>query len=105
MTHLLLFKNCGCQNYSFATLLDSSPQEQSTKVLLHGARADVELGRDFLVAAALHQQLQYILIAARDFDLFQVQHASLLERLRYQVARSIIYEARSSPKLLSRAQL
>src|SRR6266568_5241813 len=80
MSELLLFKNCGGQNDAFAPLLDSRTQKQRAQVLLHGAWADVEFRRDFLIAAALHQQLQNVLIAARNLDLFQVQHAWLLYR-------------------------
>ena len=80
MSELLLFKNCGGQNDAFAPLLDSRTQKQRAQVLLHGAWADVEFRRDFFIAAALQQQFQNVLIAARILDLFQVQHALLLSR-------------------------
>jgi hypothetical protein len=55
-------------------LFNAGAQEQRAQVLRHGARADLQFGRDFLVAAAFDQQLQDVLIAARDFDLLQINH-------------------------------
>src|SRR5205085_2023398 len=43
-------------------------------MLLHGTRADVELTRDFFIAAALHQQLQYLLIARRNLHVIEINH-------------------------------
>jgi hypothetical protein len=43
-------------------------------VLFHGSRADVQLGRDLLVAALLHQQLQNLFIAWCELDIAEVQH-------------------------------
>lgn len=72
--HLLLFKDGGCQDDPLASLLDSGAQKQRAQVLLDGAWADAEFGCDLFVAAALDQQLQNLLVAARDFDLIEVQH-------------------------------
>jgi hypothetical protein len=41
-------------------------------VLLHGAGADAQLAGNFLVAATLDQQIQYLLISRRDFHSVQV---------------------------------
>jgi hypothetical protein len=49
-----------------------SAQEQSSEVLLYGARADVQLRSDLLVAAALDEQLQNLLVARRDLNVAQV---------------------------------
>jgi hypothetical protein len=77
MVHLLLFKNGGGENDALAAVLDSSAQKEGTKVLLDGAGADIEFGGDFFVAAALYQKIEDLLIAARDFDLIEVEHDSL----------------------------
>jgi hypothetical protein len=66
------------QFYPFAAIPDSGAQKQRAQVLLNGARADVELARNFLVAASLDQQIQHLLVAGGNFDLFQIHHASLL---------------------------
>jgi hypothetical protein len=71
---LLLFKDGGGQDDAFAALLDSCTQKQSAQVLLDGARADFEFGGDFFVAASGDQQLENLLVAAGDFDLFQIDH-------------------------------
>ncbi|SPE22646.1 hypothetical protein SBA2_1020005 [Acidobacteriia bacterium SbA2] len=47
-------------------------------MLFYGARADVELARNLFVAAALHQQVQDLLVAGRNFDLIQVDHVAFL---------------------------
>ena len=43
-------------------------------MLFHGARADVQLLRNFFVAAPLYQELQHLLIALRDFDFAEIHH-------------------------------
>jgi hypothetical protein len=43
-------------------------------VLLHRARTNVELPGNLFVAASLHQQIQDLLVARRDFDLRQIDH-------------------------------
>jgi hypothetical protein len=48
-------------------------------VLFHGARADAQMPRNFLVAATLHQQIQHLLVTGSDFDFLQVDHGSLLK--------------------------
>jgi hypothetical protein len=49
-------------------MLDSGAQEQRAQVLFYCAGTDVEFRRNLLIAATLHQQLQYVMVAARDFD-------------------------------------
>jgi hypothetical protein len=73
---LLLFENGSCQDHALAPLFNASSQKKKrAQVLLGGAGADVELIGDFLITAALHEQLQYLLVAAGDFNLFEAQHA------------------------------
>jgi hypothetical protein len=74
MIHLLLFKDGGGKDDALAPLLNARAQEKRAQVLLHGAWADAEFGGDLFIAAALHQQLQNLLVTAGDFDLIQVQH-------------------------------
>ena len=44
------------RDYAFPSLLDARAQEQCAEVLFDRAWADVQLRRDFFVAAALHQK-------------------------------------------------
>src|ERR1700687_2826824 len=78
--HLLLFKDGGCKNHTFAALLDSCAQKQSAQVLLNGTWADLQFNGDVLVTAPLDRQLQHLLSAAGDFDLLQIDHVSLRTR-------------------------
>jgi hypothetical protein len=71
---LLLFKYGGCQDDALAALLDSCSEEERAQVLFHSAGTDIEFCADFFIAAALHQQFQDLLIAARDFDVLEIQH-------------------------------
>jgi hypothetical protein len=71
---VLLCENCGGEDYALSSVLDSSAQKQSAQVLLDGAGADLEVGSDFLIAAAFDQQIEYLLIATGNFDLGQIQH-------------------------------
>jgi hypothetical protein len=48
-------------------------------MLFDRTRADVELPGNFFVAAALHQQVQNLLIPRRDFDLTQIDHDGYLQ--------------------------
>ena len=43
-------------------------------MLFHGARANTEMARNFLVAASLNQQLQNLLVSRGDFDIVQIDH-------------------------------
>jgi hypothetical protein len=53
------------KNDPFTSLLDSGAQEQRAQVLFNCAGADVEFRRNLLIAATLHQRLQYVMVAAR----------------------------------------
>jgi hypothetical protein len=64
----------GRQLDSLAAVLDAGAQKQGPQVLFHSARADVQLSRNFLVAASLDQELQHLLIALGDFDLAEIHH-------------------------------
>jgi hypothetical protein len=44
-------------------------------MLLHGARADVELFCDLFVAASLHQQVENLFISSGDLDSGEVHHS------------------------------
>jgi hypothetical protein len=70
----LLGKHGDCQFHALAALSDSSPQEQCAQVLFYGARADLELARNFLVTAALYEQVQDLLVTGRYFYLIQIDH-------------------------------
>jgi hypothetical protein len=54
---LLLAENRNGQLHPLAAFVDSGAQKQSAQVLLYRARTDVELACNFLVAAALHEQV------------------------------------------------
>jgi hypothetical protein len=43
-------------------------------MLFDGSGADVEVGRDLLVAASLHEQTEHLLVARRDFDFVEIDH-------------------------------
>jgi hypothetical protein len=60
---LLLREHGGGQLHAFAAVPDSGTQEQSTQMLLHGARTDVELIGNFLVAATLNQEFENLFVA------------------------------------------
>jgi len=44
------------------------------RVMLYRPRTAVELPGDFLVAAALREQIQHRLVAGRHFDLVEIDH-------------------------------
>jgi len=68
---MLLCEHSGCQLDPFSAVAGARPQEQGPQMLFHRPRADVQLGRDILIAAALHQQLQDLLIPRCNLDLVQ----------------------------------
>jgi len=96
MIQLLLFKDGGSQDYAFASLLDSRAQKKRAQVLLHSARTDAEFGSDFFITAALHQEMENLLVAAGDFNLIEVQHFSSSSS---GWNANALVEARLSPKL------
>jgi hypothetical protein len=68
---------CGnSQPYPLPPIPNSGAQKKRAQMLLHGARADAQLARDFLVAAALDQQIQHLLIPWRYFHSVEVHHSS-----------------------------
>jgi hypothetical protein len=75
-----------------AAFLDPGTQKQRPQVLLNRARADVQLPRNFFVAAALDQQLEHLLIAWRNFDFIDVHHLELLEEDRSLSAPAILQQ-------------
>jgi hypothetical protein len=74
---LLSLEYGGCQLHALAAILDSGSQKQSTQVLFHGPGTDIQLLRDFLIAAAFDQKLQNLFIASRYFDVAEIQHSFL----------------------------
>jgi hypothetical protein len=65
----------GCGKlHALAAILDPGSEKQRTQMLFHGPGADVQLLRDFLVAASFDQQLENLFIALRNFDVAQIQH-------------------------------
>jgi hypothetical protein len=56
------------QLHALACTGDSGPLEQGPKMLFDGARTDAQLAGNFLVAAALQQQLQNLSITFRNFE-------------------------------------
>jgi hypothetical protein len=66
--HLLLDEHGGREFHSLPAFLDTCAQKQSAQVLFHGPRADVQVARDFLVTASLHQQTQHLLVSGRYLD-------------------------------------
>jgi hypothetical protein len=71
-------------------------------MLLDGARTDVQLRPNLFITASLYQQVQHLLIATRDLDLFQIQHVrspSFREILKLAFLWSQSKEARLSPNL------
>jgi hypothetical protein len=59
---------------SLAAIPNTGAEEKRTQVLFDRARANLQLARDFFIAAALHQQIQYLLIAGRDLDFIKINH-------------------------------
>jgi hypothetical protein len=52
-----------CEFYSLDAAGDAKSQEQPIKVCLHGSTRHVELPSDFVVIAALQQQLDNLLLS------------------------------------------
>ena len=60
--------------HALAAIANSGTQEKRAQVLLHGAWADVQLARNFLVAAGLDQRKQNLLVAGGHFDFGEIDH-------------------------------
>jgi hypothetical protein len=71
---LLFAEHCDGQFDPLAALANPGPQEKGAKMLFHRPWTDIQLTRDFFIAAALHEQMEYLLIAGGDFDLVQIDH-------------------------------
>jgi hypothetical protein len=54
--HLLLDEHCGREFHPLPAFFDACAQKQCAQVLFDGSRADIQLARDFFVAASLHEQ-------------------------------------------------
>jgi hypothetical protein len=65
-------------------LANAGAQEQRAQMLFDGARADVTLPGDLLIAATLYQQIKHLLIARRDFHLIQVGHDAVASTLPWE---------------------
>jgi hypothetical protein len=66
----------GSQPNAFASVPNSGTQKKRAQVLFHGTRTDAQLPRDFLIAAALNQQIQHLLIPGCNFYSFEVHHGN-----------------------------
>jgi hypothetical protein len=86
---LLSLEYGGGELYPFAAILNTGSEKQSPKMLFHGPGADVQLLRDFLVAASFDQQMQNLLIALRNLDVAEIQHCALLLNRNLQLLPSI----------------
>jgi hypothetical protein len=75
---LLSLEHGGRELHALAAIFDSGPQKQRTQVLFHGPGADIQLLGDFLVAASLHQEVENLFVAARNFDVAEIQHGGYL---------------------------
>jgi hypothetical protein len=71
---LLSLEHGGRKFHSLTAILDSGSQKQGTQMLFHGPGTDVQLLRDFLVAASFDQQVQNLFIALRNLDVAEIQH-------------------------------
>jgi hypothetical protein len=72
--HLLLDEHGGREFHALPAFFNACAQKQRSQVLFNRPRADVQMARDFLVAASLNQQSQYLLVSGRDFNFVEVYH-------------------------------
>jgi hypothetical protein len=90
------------QLHALAAIANSGAQKQRAEMLLDGARADIELARDFFIAAALNQQFQDLPVTGRHFDLIQIHHDNLprFSRFVFFVFRLVCFDlAESHPSV------
>jgi hypothetical protein len=73
----LIIENSNRQLYAFASFANPSAQKKGAKVLFYGTRTDIELTRNLFVTAALHEQIQHLLVSRRNFDLLKINHDDL----------------------------
>lgn len=71
----------GREFHAFPAFFDPGAQEQRPEMLFYGSWADVQMARDFLVAAPLHQQVQHLLVSGCDLDLVEINHWLLVRSL------------------------
>jgi hypothetical protein len=69
---LLSLEYGGRQLHALAAILDSGSQKQRTQMLFHGPGADVQLLRNFFVAAPFDQQVQNLFIALCNLDVAEI---------------------------------
>jgi hypothetical protein len=69
-----IFVSIASQLHSFVTLVDSGSQKQHAEVLFYSSLTDIQLASNFLIAEALHEQVQDLLFAGCDFDFIEVSH-------------------------------
>src|ERR1700687_3364837 len=86
---LLSLEYGGGELHPLAAILDSGSKKQSTQMLFHGPGADVQLLRDFLVAASFDQQVQNLFITLRNLDVAEIQHEAFLSESEPSLFRLI----------------
>jgi hypothetical protein len=72
--HLLLDEHRGGEFHSLPAFFNACAQKQRAQVLFHRPRADIQMARDFFVAASLHEQTQYLLVTGSDLNFIKVNH-------------------------------
>jgi hypothetical protein len=72
--HLLLDEHRGGELHSLPAFLNACAQKQCAQVLFYRPRADIQVARDFFVAASLHEQPQHLLVTGRYLNLVKVNH-------------------------------
>jgi len=70
-----LAEHCNREFDPLSALSNTGRQEEGAQVLLHSSRADVQLTRDFFVAATLDEKIQHFLVAGRHFHLVETDHS------------------------------
>jgi hypothetical protein len=75
---LLSLENGSREFHALAAIRNSGSQKQRAQMLLHCPGADVQLLRDFLVAASFNQQFQNLFVALRNLDVAEIQHEIFL---------------------------
>jgi hypothetical protein len=58
----------GSRHYAFAPVPDGGTQKKPSQVLLYGAQTNAQRAGDFLVAAALYQQIKHLLVSGRHLN-------------------------------------
>src|ERR1700688_4546354 len=71
---LLLYEHGGGEFDSLPAFFNTCAQKKCAQMLFDGARADAQMARDFLVAASLNEQTQYLLVSGRYLDIVKIDH-------------------------------